>query len=220
MIIKAETKATIIYHDLKKKILANMLPAETHLIIRQLSKEYGTSDIPVREALKELTAEGILETIPHIGSKVRGISQESIRGMLEMRELLEPVAARLAVKRITPEQFHDLKECWQDMMDAYNRQALKEYSKDNRAFHSILIKACGNDCMQKTLENLIIMEKRIQTVFELFPEIIEDSYREHAEMIHFIEQKNGSEMEKLMAKHKKRAFDKMRLYFKIRTNDD
>jgi len=220
MIIKAETKADIIYHDLKKKILANLLPAETHLIIRQLSKEYGTSDIPVREALKELTAEGILETIPHVGSRVRGISQKSIQDMLEMRELLEPLAARLAVERITLEQFNDLKKHWQDMIDDYNNQALEDYAKSNRSFHSLLIESCGNNCLQKALENLILMEKRIQIVFELFPDIIDDSYREHAEMIGLIEQKKGLEMEKLMAKHKKRAFDKMRLYFKMTISEE
>ena len=78
MPISPMTKSASIYQELKRKILEGILDPGTHLIIKQISSEYGISDIPVREALKELNAEGLVETIPHVGSKVAAFSQKNI----------------------------------------------------------------------------------------------------------------------------------------------
>lgn len=213
MSIHVQTKAEIVYNDLKNKILKNLLPPGTRLVIRNLSKEYGTSDIPVREALKELTAEGLIETIPHVGSTVKEISYKTIKDMLEFRLLLEPIIAKLAIQRIDPVEIEDLKSLISAMQSKDAQSDPTLYAKLNRDFHSILLYATHNDYIIKAVTNLMQLEKRTQTIFNLFPETISQSLIEHKEILSCIQNKDLVGVEKISLEHKRRSFDKILAYY-------
>lgn len=216
MTIVAQTKTELIYDDLKKKILSCELPPDTRLVIRKLSTEYGSSDIPVREALKELTAEGLLETTPHVGSKVIGVSVENVRDMVQMREFLEPLAARLAAKNSNPEIVAALKQAYAHSKEMAETGDATAYSNANRAFHAIIMKACNNIYLQKMLEDLLEIDKRTRMIFQINSQIIPKSMAEHREMIKLMEAKDGEGMAKLTKLHKGRALKRMKEYFNLK----
>lgn len=215
MSISPMTKSASIYYELKKRILEGKLEPGTHLIIKQIATEYGISDIPVREALKELNAEGLVETIPHVGSRVKGFSTKNVKDMLEMRECLEPFAAELAVINADDLTIKQLENCCLTAEMALKVKDVQKYSECNKAFHRLIIEGCGNQLLMNTIFEMMESEKRMRMVFEIFPEILEDSLKEHCQMLSFIKEKKSKEMWQLMYHHKKRSFDKMRKYFHI-----
>jgi len=215
MPISPMTKSASVYLELKQKILEGLLEPGTHLIIQQISSMYGVSDIPVREALKELNAEGLVETIPHVGSKVASFSQQNIKDMLEMRECLEPFAAELAVVNVGPDVIEKLESYCDDSRKALEAKDIQKYGKLNKAFHRLIIETSGNQLLITTIFDMMESEKRMRMVFQIFPEILGDSNKEHLEMLTYLKEKNRKAMGELMYLHKKRSFDKMRKYFKL-----
>ena len=139
MPISPMTKSASVYQELRRKILEGEFDPGTHLIIKQISAEYGVSDIPVREALKELGAEGLVETVPHVGSRVASFSPKSIKDMLEMRECLEPFAAELAVENADPSIIAQLEQYHADSLLALERKDIAKYGEMNKAFHRLII---------------------------------------------------------------------------------
>lgn len=215
MSIAPITKSASIYNEIKRKILEGEFPPGSHLVIKQIATEYGLSDIPVREAMKELRAEGLVETIPHVGSRVVGFSPENIKDMLEMRECLETFAAELAVQRADDSLIQRLEENYAEAGKALSANDIQRYSELNKAFHRLIIDASGNQLLINAISDLMESEKRMRMVFQIFPEILQDSNKEHQEMIQHIKEKNAKAMQRLMYHHKKRSFDKMRKYFQI-----
>jgi DNA-binding GntR family transcriptional regulator len=211
----AMTKSASVYHEIKKKIMEGELEPGTHLVINQIATEFGISDIPVREALKELNAEGLVETIPHVGSRVTGISVKNIKDLLAMRECLEPFAAELAVGNADEEVIKKLEEYCNEMNKAYQENDIKKYGRINNEFHDLINQASDNQLLAQTLAELNKSEKRMRMIFQIFPEIIETSSKEHFDMVRCIKERNKHAMGRLMYEHKKRSFDKMRKFFKI-----
>lgn len=215
MPISPMTKSASVYQELRRKILEGEFEPGEHLIIKQISTEYGVSDIPVREALKELNAEGLVETIPHVGSRVASFSPKSIKDLLEMRECLEPFAAELAVENADPAVIARLEQYHNDSLLALGRKDIVKYGEMNKAFHRLIIETSNNQILIDTIFEMMESEKRMRMIFQFFPEVLEDSPKEHAEMLSYIKEKNRQAMRELMYYHKKRSFDKMRKYFKI-----
>lgn len=212
MSITSITKSEAIYNEIKKDIFNGVLKPGTRLLIQHIANQYGVSDIPVREALRELTSEGFVETTPHVGSKVASMSLKGIEEMFFMREVLEPLAAELAAENVDEPTINILEKYYLEMKKALEAGAVTEYRDLNRAFHKLFIEASGNELLTKTIFELMESEKRMQMIFQLFPEIFEVSNKEHGMMLQFIKERKGKALAKMVYKHKKRAFDKMRKY--------
>lgn len=209
-----QTKAEAIYCDLKSRILSGELKADMRLKIRQLAISYESSDIPVREALKELAAEELIEMNPHRGSIVKRFSLKEMQNMLEVREVLEPLAAKLAAERATPELVAALKKIQEKCKKFDREHNYIDYSNANREFHRLIIEASDNDYIIKYMEKLLILQIYTKTIFELFPETTEFSLEDHEKIISLIKKKDGDGLQKIMLGHKKRAYNKLREHFK------
>jgi DNA-binding GntR family transcriptional regulator len=166
----------------------------------------------VREALRELTAEGFVETIPHVGSRVASMSLKDIEEMLVMRECLEPYAAELAALHAEEKTIEKLERYPLDMKKAFDAHDTGTYRDLNSAFHKLFIEASGNQLMTKTIAELRDSEKRMRMIFQLFPEILELSNKEHGLMVRYLKERNGKALSKVVYEHKKRVFDKLRKY--------
>ncbi len=95
----SKSKKTIVYENLKKRIITHSLNQGDPLNESILSKELKTSKTPVREALQQLEKEGFVENIPGKGSFVSRISFQDIREMFEIREILEGEVVKRASRK-------------------------------------------------------------------------------------------------------------------------
>lgn len=209
--LTAVTKSEAIYIEIKKSISKGLLKPGDRLIIQQLAAQYGVSDIPVREALKKLTTEGYVETQPHMGSRVASMSHKGLEEVCAVREVLEPFAAKLAAQRVTNAEIKKLEEFYEKVDRALSGGRMDDYKKVHRHFHKYLVELSGNELLTKTIFDLMDMESRMRIIFQLFPDIMQESAKEHRQILEVLRNKDGEALAELIYKHKHRAFERLKL---------
>src|SRR5258708_27409017 len=101
---------------LRDKIMKGELRAGEWLRQERLARELGVSHTPIREALKQLEVEGLVEHVPYRGVRVVEVSMEAVSDIYDMRTVLEGLAARAAAERLTYEELCELKRLHERMM--------------------------------------------------------------------------------------------------------
>ena len=140
------------------KILNGEFEPGERLIEMKIAHQMQTSQAPVREAIRELEATGLLETLPNRGSRVRKVSNQELFDIYDVRAQLEGYAAEIVCqKKISIS--NELTEAVERMIEAANRDELMLFSSINHEFHSIIIKNAGNEILLKTWQTLHIQIK-------------------------------------------------------------
>ncbi|HMM34874.1 MAG TPA: GntR family transcriptional regulator [Thermoanaerobaculia bacterium] len=119
-----------------------------------VAREEGVSQTPVREALKQLVAEGLLEHVPYRGIRVVTLSVEDAEDLYASRAVLEPMAARHAARAISPEEVRELSSLHERMIACEIPARLREYRDLNRRFHEAIIAASRRPFLTRTLGHL------------------------------------------------------------------
>lgn len=163
-------------HDLGRRIVGGSYPAGSLLPNEEeLSSELQVSRTALREAIKVLTAKGLIASRPKVGTKVRPRSDWNMldpdvldwtirtgdltifsRKLLEMRDMIEPAAAGLAAQNHTPEQAIELSDAYQAMADSTTHQ---DWSTADFRFHQAMLTATGNEligALGTLIENALI----------------------------------------------------------------
>lgn len=137
----------VIKEQVMARILDGTYPPGARIVESQLAQEFGTSQAPVREALRDLVGMRFIESRPHVGSRVREITPEELGQIYPVRASLEELAGRLASVRITD----DVLGALGDELDAMRRTAelgdvQGQVTHDTR-FHELIIETAGNDVL-------------------------------------------------------------------------
>lgn len=143
-----------IYESVRHKILSGSLAPGTRLIIRKLALEHGTSDIPIREALRMLVRDGLVEMIPYRGARVVELSSADIEEGYLIRGHLESLATRTAVGHVTADHFKQIDRCMRDMEQAIEAADSLRYAELNREFHAIIFSASPHRRLQDLINNI------------------------------------------------------------------
>src|SRR5206468_6037672 len=109
-----------------------------------LSEELGVSRGPIREAIGRLASEGLVTVRPRRGAVVSPLSKEEFLELYQVREALERMAVKLAVRRLQPEDFAALQGLIDDMATRAERGQVDEFFEANAAFHAQFVDASGN----------------------------------------------------------------------------
>jgi DNA-binding GntR family transcriptional regulator len=133
--LEHKTKADMAYEDLRSRILSGQVLPGTHLNIGGVAQELGISEIPVRESIKRLEAEGLIKFVAHKGAMVTRLSREEIEELYQIRTELESLAMSRAAQVITPEQVAHLRQTLVAMADAEAAGDADEYSRLHHEFH-------------------------------------------------------------------------------------
>ena len=144
---------------LRQDILAGAFPFGGRLKIDELSARYATSHMPIREALRQLQGEGLVNVEPNRGARVRAVDVEFVRDMFDLRIALEAMLARRAAERITPVQLETLARIEAELEAHAARADYAGVLAANQAFHATINDAAGNVEAIRMLErhwNIII----------------------------------------------------------------
>jgi DNA-binding GntR family transcriptional regulator len=120
----------------------------------ELARRFEVSIVPIREALARLASVGLVRIVPHRGVFVAEVSTEELVDLYTVRESLEEQAARIAVDRLTDEDFAKLDELAAAMARAAQERDLDEVSKHNRELHFTLYRAAKRRYMMQIIEQL------------------------------------------------------------------
>ena len=152
--VHGNTLAQQIRTALAQRILSGELAPGTRLKDNEVAALFGTSNTPVREALRELAKDGLVEILPYRGSVVRQVSMEEVAEAFEVRAALACLAARLAAGRATPSLLDSL-EALADQYEAATSRGDDAWAVETGArFHRLVIDASGNALLARTLQQL------------------------------------------------------------------
>ncbi|GHH71297.1 transcriptional regulator [Streptomyces sulfonofaciens] len=149
----ALTKSAYAYQELRRRILAGELRQGRSISQEQLAMELGVSTTPLREALRRLDAEGLVTIDAHRDARVTELSAEEARSLYEVREQLDPLAARLAAARRTESDAAAIKAALKGL-EPLSASADFEHLLAHRAFHRSVYTASHNPLLMSLLEGL------------------------------------------------------------------
>lgn len=156
MMLQRDTLPMQVLNKLMDWIMDGKLKMGEKLNTEELARQLGVSRMPIREALKSLEKMGLAESIPYVGVKLVSLEQEDVLQIYLMRQLLEPLAAGEACKKITEEQIHDLEEIHKEyvpLVEADEIDAKKLYLQ-NRKFHFAIYSISEMDRVCAMIESL------------------------------------------------------------------
>jgi len=183
---------------LRQSITSGALEPGSRLKENDLVAEMDVSRTPIREALNQLSKEGLVEIIPRKGSFVRRWTKEEALEILLIREALEGLAGRLATTKITPEAIDALEK----LMSDYEKDGL-EYVEADKRFHEGIINACGMDRLKEMIWNLhdsLQMRKILALSFN-DAERIRQSIAEHLRIISALRAGDEERVEQTVRDH-------------------
>jgi DNA-binding GntR family transcriptional regulator len=147
-------RAEWIADHLRSEIQEGNVRAGDWLRQERVAQHLGVSQIPVREALKQLVAEGLMEHVPYRGVRVIQFTVEDIEDLYAGRSGGEGRAARFAAERISREELLDLEALHERMRRCQTPRDLREYRELNKGFHVQLITASRRPYLVRTLVQL------------------------------------------------------------------
>lgn len=145
-----------IRNAIREAIFSGELNPGDRIIETYWAKELGVSQGPVREAIRDLEAIGLVETVPFKGSRVRSLSEKDIRDNYSVRICLESKSIRDVITMLTDEQMERLAVSLQDILKEMDgcakRGDLRAFTECDTAFHRTIIDATGNQVLLKLWE--------------------------------------------------------------------
>ena len=182
------SKADRVHAQLKEEIeLGELAPGEP-LSELSLVARTGASRTPVREALRRLAAEGLVDLAPRLGARVSRVSAQSVRDLFEYRQLLEPVAIRQATEAAAADPavrrvFADMRDDFARIRDrAPSHERSRDFYELADRFDWAIIDATRNEHLRRTIADLRPHTARLRNLSHLDPQRTDVSVAEHLAM--------------------------------------
>lgn len=179
-------RSTRVYEALRRAVLEGELVPGQRLVLRELANRYGVSDVPVREALRMLQRDGLIEMLPYRGARVVVLSPEEVEEAYLIRGQLESLAAAEAVAHLKDSDVVQLKDCLRRMVHVIEQGDSVAYAELNREFHGVILGACPYRRLTELILNLWDGQAGYQTVFRLAPERVRESFEEHKQILELL----------------------------------
>ncbi len=194
-----------VYNQIRNDILNGVYEPGESLVETKLSEELGVSRTPVREALRQLELEGLVQSVPNKGVTVKGVSQQDIQDIYTIRMLIEGLAARWAAEKIAPHELEELKEAV-DLEEFYTKKNDYEHllQFDTR-FHDIIFRASKSMPLTHTLSTFHNYVQKARKVSMSSPKRAEEVLQEHKAILQAIVDKDADKAEQLTTQHVRNA---------------
>jgi DNA-binding GntR family transcriptional regulator len=139
---------------LRKEIFNRNLKPGQKLVEKELCEMLGVSRTPLREAIRNLEIEGLVESTPNKGSRVKIMTSKDILNIFELRIELEALAAKKSIPHLTDKILNDLRQLQKELKDATDKSDWNEVDILNRRFHSLLMSKGDNDRLLSMIDQL------------------------------------------------------------------
>jgi DNA-binding GntR family transcriptional regulator len=170
---------------------------------RQLCDMFGISRTPLREALKVLAAEGLIELLPNRGARVRQLSRRDLEELFEVMGGLESLAGRLACETITDEEIAEIERLHYQMYGYYLHRDMHNYFLVNQRIHERIVAASRNETLRATYANFAgrIRRVRYSANFARKRQRWAEAMREHEAILDALRRRAGSELSDVLFHH-------------------
>jgi DNA-binding GntR family transcriptional regulator len=203
---KVETKSTHlqVYEVLKRAILAGFFRPGEQVTIRGLAEQLGTSEMPVREAIKRLVAQRAIEATTDRKFRIPVLSGKQIKDILELRLLLEGLATAQAAEKLGDDQIEYLQSIHDDIRNAAENNDPASLLEANIRFHFYIYAQCDNQSLPPLIESLWLQYS--PTLTEYMPRIMKNLSLKDQQTARLLSQERHSRvMEALKARNAEEA---------------
>ena len=191
-------------------IIEGTLAPGTRVNETHLGQTLGVSRTPLREALKFLASEGLIELVAARGAVVKKFSAKDVRDMLDVLAVLESFAARLACREASDAAIADVRRIHDRMAELYAVRDRLEYFKLNQRIHSAFLRLSGNAALESAHASIQSRLKRIRYIGNQEPEKWADAMAEHETMIRCLEARDGDGLAAVVTQHMERTWERVR----------
>jgi DNA-binding GntR family transcriptional regulator len=205
---RAPTLHDGVLSTLRDLIVHNQLSPGTRLTENVLCERLKVSRTPLREALKVLSHEGLVEILPNRGARVVTLTQADVRQLFEVIGALESLAGRLACAHITDAELCDIKAVHYQMQANFIRRDLPAYFRLNQEIHNRILNAARNPILAATHANLNIRLLRARYLAsQMDEERWAAAMREHELIIDALSRHAADETADLLLEHLRHKYE-------------
>ena len=189
------------YAHIKECIITTQMPPGSVIQESVLMAEIGLGRTPIREALKLLEAEKLVVVSSRRGMFVSGISISDLAEIQEIRAVLDPLCARLAVARITAAELTEMRCLVEAAQELTDKRDLKALMMLDRRFHSLLARSACNDLLAAELEKLYNLSTRIWYLYLDRLDQTDLAFDDLAEILAALETREAGRAERAILRH-------------------
>lgn len=195
---------------IEEDILSGKLRQGEKLVEQAICDEYEVSRTPVREALSQLGAEGLVESIPNRGCFVVGISDSEMQDIFTLRKIYEVQATRWAIERITDEEMEELEENFEFMEFYTMKEDVDKMLNINASFHKMIYRASHNRMLEQMLSSYQLYVKYAPKYIDDDSAYLDELLKEHRAIYQAFLDKDPEAGAKAMAIHMDKSLNRHR----------
>ena len=186
---------------LRQRIVEGQIAPGAKLNERELSEALQVSRTPLREAIKMLAAEGLVELLPHRGAVAAQLSEQDVVDTFEVIAGLEGQAGELAAQRIDEGQLAELRALHYEMLAAYTRRDLSTYYRLNAQIHERINAAARNPVLAQTYRNVNARLQALRFRSNLDERKWQHAVAEHEQMLGLLARRDAPALRALLVRH-------------------
>lgn len=203
----AATKPARVAERIREMIIQDVLPPGAPIRERTLAEQLQVSRTPLREALKILAAEGLVELAPHRGASVAAPSAEEIRELVQLLGVIEAYAGELAAAAATDEEIREITALHFEMLAAFTRGDRLAYFHRNQAIHLALVRATRNRTLIAHHGMLNARVYRARYLSSMRTERWRKAIGEHEAILAALQRRDGAGLAAILREHVLRGWD-------------
>jgi DNA-binding GntR family transcriptional regulator len=214
--LQHRTISSAVAEELRRRIVDGEFKSGFQLRQDALAAEFGVSRIPVREALMQLEAEGLVKIHPHRGAIVSELSTEEIEELFELRALLEPRLLKASAPRLTEADYGRLNEILQEYASELRAMHISRWGELNGEFHMVLYQHARQPRSLAIVANLLQESDRHTRLQLSLTKGMERAATEHAELLELCVEGRIAAACALLKTHIESAGQSLRAYLEER----
>lgn len=188
--VTAALLRTQVEEKLRTAIVRGRFAPGAHLSDRALCEMLGVSRTVVREAVRQLEAEGLIETLPHRGSFVKSMSSEEAEQIYDLRGVLEALAARSFAVKASPAEIEELKQVYDELCAVPHARGGADVLAIKQRFYEILLRGARNDYVTAMLNQILNRNTLLRATSLSDPERLPRTIQELSKLMDAIERRD------------------------------
>ncbi len=209
-----KSKKEVVYDQLREEILEGLHLPGARLVIDELANRLGISQIPIREAMRQLEADGFVIITPHVGATITNLDANFIYEVFGMLEAMELISSREACQHITNTEIEKLESMISHMDSSINQP--NQWSQQNKDLHLFICDIAKTQLVRKMMLKVFDHWDRLR--FQYLKDVlgfrIHEAQTEHKQILEAFRQRDSDKIEEVIRLHNQSALQSYIKYLK------
>jgi DNA-binding GntR family transcriptional regulator len=199
---KGNNKKQQAYEFIRSQITSGSYGPGYRIVIDRVAQELGTSSIPVREALQQLEAEGLIQNIPYSGAVVQLLNEVDYQETMFVLAILEGASTALAAPLLTQDDIKELEDVNMAMRTAFEALEFEKVGEYNLKFHAVIDDKCGNAFLVEKIRQTFQRILQIRSVvYSLAPQRAKISIEQHELLLRLLKERAPASLIEEFVRH-------------------